>query len=74
MWLAMNKRDTKPAPPTIDRRAGADRRHVDTPLPAGMRDRRRGLEARKPEVVEIDMSQSEWTALSESPEPPKNKK
>ena len=67
----MNKRDTKPAPPSIDRRAGADRRHLDAPLPAGKRDRRRGLEARKPEVNEIDMSLSEWTALTELPPPKK---
>jgi len=67
----MNKRDTKPAQPAIDRRAGADRRHLDAPLPVGKRDRRRGLEARKPEVNEIDMSQSEWAALTDLPVPKK---
>ncbi|HZT55853.1 MAG TPA: hypothetical protein VFA35_06485 [Burkholderiaceae bacterium] len=63
----MNKRDIKPTPPTTDRRAGSDRRRADVPLPAGQRDRRRGLEARKPEVVEIDMTQSEWAALTGLP-------
>jgi hypothetical protein len=68
--LVMQKQDPKPAPPATDRRAGADRRHVDVPLPAGKRDRRRALEARRPDVVEIDMSQSEWAALSDLPAPP----
>jgi hypothetical protein len=70
MCLAMEKLDTKPARPAInDRRAGADRRHLDDALPPGKRDRRRGLEARKPEVIEIDMSPSEWAALTEAPAP-----
>ena len=67
----MTKRDTKPAPPEADRRADANRRHLDIALPAGQRDRRRGLEARKPEVIEIDMSASEWDALSDLPAPKK---
>ena len=71
MYLDMNKRAPKPAPPAIDRRAGADRRHLDEPLPIGERDRRRGLEERKPEVNEIDMSPSEWAALNELPPPTK---
>ena len=53
---AMKKRDPQPAPPATDRRAGADRRLVDVPLPIGRRDRRHALEARKPDVVGIDMS------------------
>ena len=75
--LVMQKQDIKQAPPKTDRRAGTDRRHVDVPLPAGKRDRRRTLEARKPDVVEIDMSQSEWAALSDpasSPVVPKTPK
>ena len=67
----MTKRDTKPAPPEIDRRADVNRRHRDIALPPGQRDRRRGLEARKPEVIEIDMSASEWDALSDLPAPKK---
>ncbi|MBC8056707.1 MAG: hypothetical protein H7Y61_09020 [Rhizobiales bacterium] len=70
----MEKRSAKPALPVTDRRAGADRRNVDVPLPAAKRDRRRGLEARKPEVSEIDMSQSEWAALNELPPPAPKKK
>lgn len=70
----MDKRDAKPATPVIDRRAGRDRRHVDVALPVGQRDRRRGLEARRPEVVEIDMSPSEWAALTESPATKTSKK
>ncbi len=65
----MNKRNTKPAPPANDRRAGADRRHRDLALPPGQRDRRRGLEERKPEVSEIDMSPSEWDQLTGLPPP-----
>jgi hypothetical protein len=67
--IVMHKQDPKSAPPATDRRTGADRRHVDVPLPAGKRDRRRALEARKPDVLEIDMSQSEWAALSDLPAP-----
>ena len=74
MRFVMDKRSVKPAPPAIDRRAGTDRRNVDVPLPAGRRDRRRGLEARKPEVVEIDMSQSDWAALNALPLPAPKKK
>lgn len=32
--------------------------------PPGKHDRRRGLEPRGPEVVELDMSNSEWMTLS----------
>lgn len=67
----MDKRDTKPAMPASDRRAGIDRRHRDVASPPGQRDRRRTLEARKPEVVEIDMSASEWAALADLPAPKK---
>jgi hypothetical protein len=46
-----------------DRRSGVDRRKVDIGPPAGKPERRRSVEARKPEVVELDMTNSEWTAL-----------
>ena len=46
-----------------DRRSGLDRRKVDLGPPAGKPERRRSVEARKPEVVELDMTNSEWTAL-----------
>lgn len=71
----MNKRAPEPTSPPTERRAGPDRRSVDAPPPGGKRDRRRGLEARKPEVVELDMSPSDWAALSELvPPPPAPKK
>ena len=52
-----------------DRRSGADRRQVDS-LPPGKIDRRRSVDARKPDVLELDMSNSEWTALNQAPSPP----
>ena len=48
--------------PQRDRRSGADRRKIDA-LPLGKVDRRRSIDSRKPEVVELDMSNSEWSAL-----------
>ncbi len=39
-------------------------------LPPGKVDRRRSVDSRKPDVVELDMSNSEWTALTQVPEPP----
>ena len=56
--------------PPVERRSGRDRRQVDKGPPTG-RERRLGMEPRKPEVVEIEMTNSEWAALSELPvEPP----
>jgi len=49
---------------TADRRSGADRRRADKGLP-GRADRRRVVEPRKPEVAELDISDSEWGALTE---------
>jgi len=57
-----------PRPARADRRSGVDRRKVDVEY-AG-KDRRRGVESRKPEVVELEMSNSEWTALSQDLPPP----
>jgi hypothetical protein len=65
----MIKPATKPESPPMDRRSGSDRRGVDAP-PPGKRERRRGLEARKPEVVELDMTNSEWAALNQEPSKP----
>ena len=63
----------KPASPrkarTIERRSGGDRRKVDLP-PPGKIDRRRSVDSRKPEVTELDMTTSEWSTLSQLPEPP----
>jgi hypothetical protein len=55
------------APPrksrSADRRTGPDRRKVDEGPPSNY-ERRRSTEARKPEVVEIEMTISEWAALN----------
>ena len=48
--------------PRNDRRSGADRRKVDVPR-KGLPERRRNLESRQPDVVEIEMTTSEWGAL-----------
>lgn len=53
-----------------ERRTGEDRRRVDNG-PPGKHERRRSLEPRKPEVVELDMTNSEWSALSDESMPPK---
>ncbi|MES2959670.1 MAG: hypothetical protein V4792_15880 [Pseudomonadota bacterium] len=49
-----------------DRRSGADRRKLDVVTP-GKPERRRNVESRKPEVVELEMSNSEWGALAHDP-------
>lgn len=56
------------ATPAADRRTGHDRRKRDE-LPDGWRDRRRHVEARKPEVVELDMTASQWAAFEQGPPP-----
>ncbi|WP_082549244.1 hypothetical protein [Rhizobacter sp. Root404] len=63
----------KPIVPPADRRAGVDRRRADGP-PPGKHERRRGIESRKPEVIELDMSNSEWAALSDGATAPAPKK
>ena len=55
-----DKQDKK----TNDRRSGADRRRVDKG-PPGRVDRRRVVEPRKPEVAELNLTDSEWGALTE---------
>lgn len=57
-----------PAPPN-DRRAGKDRRKAEVG-PPGKRERRTALEARQPQVVELEMSPSEWAAFSDLPPAP----
>jgi len=52
----------KPQPPASDRRSGQDRRKRDQPPPAGV-ERRRSIEARKPEVEEVDLTDTEWDRL-----------
>jgi hypothetical protein len=55
------------SPPTqpakAERRAGTDRRHADRGPPKGLRDRRVGVEPRKPDVQELDLSPSDWAAF-----------
>ncbi len=46
----------------IERRTGVDRRHKDVGGPTG-RERRKSVEPRKPEVIELDVTPSEWAAL-----------
>jgi len=49
-------------PPPVDRRSGRDRRQADVGPPGG-RERRVTVEPRKPEVVERDITVSEWDTL-----------
>ncbi len=55
-------------PPPVDRRSGVDRRRADKGPPGG-RERRLGIEPRRPEVVEREASPSEWATLQELPPP-----
>ena len=67
----MQSLDTKPlgtTPPRVERRSGVDRRQVDKGPPDG-RERRRGIEPRKPEVIEREPTPSEWAILQEIPPP-----
>lgn len=50
--------------PQPDRRSGVDRRGDDKG-PPGLAERRRGVEPRQPEVVELEMSESQWSALTQ---------
>jgi len=57
----------KKSPPSsseAERRSGRDRRKADKGSPIG-RERRVGMEPRKPEISEVDLSPSEWAALEE---------
>lgn len=48
--------------PVVERRSGSDRRKTDVST-MGLLDRRRRVEPRKIEVVEVEMGESEWNAL-----------
>lgn len=52
--------------PTKERRSGVDRRRVDLER-FGRPERRHGVEARRPEVIEREMTNSEWLELSAEP-------
>lgn len=62
---------TTPGAPASERRTGRDRRIEDLGPPVGRSERRRGIESRKPDVIELDMSNSEWVALTEDLMPKK---
>ena len=66
----MHKQGTSESTQEAERRSGADRRNADDD-PPGKYDRRRGLESRQPEVVELDLSDSEWVALTKPAAPAK---
>lgn len=63
------KRKTDGSAPPVERRSGQDRRKTDA-LPDGWRDRRRNLEARRPEVAEVDLTASQWAAFDLEPPAP----
>ena len=52
-----------------DRRSGRDRRHADAG-PPGKHERRTTVEARKPDVAEVTMSDSQWLVLNVAPPKP----
>jgi len=45
-----------------ERRTGRDRRKLDTSLEPRF-ERRRGVEPRRPELIELDLSLNEWEQL-----------
>jgi len=58
----VHRQPSRPTAAPTERRSGRDRRQVEKG-PPGSRDRRVGLEPRRPEVVELEVSVSEWLAL-----------
>jgi hypothetical protein len=60
----MDKARARQAWNGTERRSGKDRRLVDTG-PHGRHERRRHLEPRRPEVVELELSDSEWAELTQ---------
>ena len=57
-------RNTKSTVPSADRRSGKDRRQVEVGPPS-RHERRRAIEPRQPEVIELELSESQWGALSQ---------
>lgn len=57
----------KESPPSRanERRSGQDRRVRDVAPPQGI-ERRRSIESRKPEVRELDLTDTEWGRLLDS--------
>lgn len=66
------KAGTGSVAPRNDRRSGPDRRKADVPR-NGLPERRRNVESRQPDVVEIEMTNSEWGALREDSKAPSSK-
>jgi hypothetical protein len=64
---------TNPSTRVKERRSGVDRRRADKGPPAGVRDRRVGVEPRQPEVHEVTLTPSEWDTLSELAQQPEKK-
>ncbi len=62
-FLPMSQTALQPKKLLAERRAGPDRRATEGP-PPGRRERRRGIEARRPEVSELQLSSAEWAALN----------
>jgi hypothetical protein len=60
----LNVKPVGNTPPRVDRRSGVDRRKADKGPPDG-RERRRGIEPRRPEVIEREPTPSEWATLKE---------
>lgn len=59
------KKNQDPARAAVERRLGRDRRQRDAGAPSGLRDRRTGIEPRRPEAVELDLTPSQWRALND---------
>ena len=59
----------RPTATATDRRTGQDRRRREEPAPRGW-ERRRGVEPRRPEVQELDITPSQWDALHSDAFPP----
>jgi hypothetical protein len=67
-WVMSRPSDPKNPPSPGDRRSGRDRRQKDAGLPNG-RERRRNVEARRPDVAEIEMTPSQWARLHAETQP-----
>ncbi|MBH9552123.1 hypothetical protein [Inhella gelatinilytica] len=50
------------AEPERERRSGRDRRQIELGPPHGV-ERRKSIEARKPQIEEVEMTAEEWEAL-----------
>lgn len=59
------KRSPEPLRADTERRSGRDRRQRDLGAPSGARDRRTGIEPRRPEAIELELTASQWAALNE---------